>query len=216
MTLHERNLTIALPIENPFATRYTRPGAIPFVFSPGLSAAALVDRLRGAGWWGQIVGPHGSGKSALLAALETALSQAGRRVLHIELHDGQNRLPIHLGDALRHEPFDLIVSDGYEQLSRFRRYRLRTFCLNHGLGLVATSHTSVRLPELYRTVVHVDLAWQIVARLLGDLSPVIAPDEVAERFSHHGGNMREVLMDLYDLYEDRRSHEASTEIRIGG
>lgn len=171
-----------------------------------MSAVGLVERLHGAGWWGQIVGPHGSGKSTLLAALEPAIIQAGRRVLRIELHDGQSRLPIHLGDALRHAPFDLAMVDGYEQLSRFRRYRLRTFCQSNSLGLVVTSHTSVRLPELFRTSVDVKLAERIVADLLRPAGSVISPEEVVERFSHHRGNLREVLMDLYDLYEDRRSH----------
>jgi energy-coupling factor transporter ATP-binding protein EcfA2 len=179
------------------------------VFPPDLSAEVLVERLQKAGWWGQIVGPHGSGKSTLLACLEQALTQAGRRVLRIELHDGQSRLPIHLGDALRHAPFDLVMVDGYEQLNRFRRYRLRSFCQSQGVGLVVTSHTSVRMPELFRTAVRLELAERIVADLLGKSRSIVACDEVAERFSRHQGNMREVLMDLYDLYEDRRSDDSS-------
>jgi energy-coupling factor transporter ATP-binding protein EcfA2 len=181
------------------------------VFPPGQSVAELVDRLRDAGWWGQIIGPHGSGKSTLLSALEQALTQAGRRVLHIELHDGQSRLPIHLGDALRVSPFDLVMVDGYEQLNRFRRYRLRAFCQNQGVGLVVTSHKSVRMPELFRTAVQVGLAQRIVANLQGRGPSVITPEEIVERFSHHQGNLREVLMDLYDLYEDRRPDDAAAD-----
>ena len=179
------------------------------MFPPDQSAAGLVDRLRDAGWWGQIIGPHGSGKSTLLSALEQSLAQAGRRVLRIELHDGQSRLPIHLGDALRHSPFDLVMVDGYEQLNRFRRCRLRAFCQGQGLGLVVTSHTSVRMPELFRTAVQVGLAQRIVADLQGGGPSVITAEEVGERFSRHQGNLREVLMDLYDLYEDRRPDDPS-------
>ena len=55
--------------DNPFSTRYTRPGAIPFRFPPGTSADGLVEQLRRQQWRGAIVGPHGSGKSSLVAAL---------------------------------------------------------------------------------------------------------------------------------------------------
>src|SRR5262245_4595947 len=66
---------------NPFSTRHIRPGALPYLFPPGESAAGLVDRLQAAGWCGQIIGPHGSGKSTLLAALVPALEAAGRMVV---------------------------------------------------------------------------------------------------------------------------------------
>ncbi len=62
--------------DNPFCTRWVRPGAIPFLFPPGENAEELADRLRQAGWWGEITGPHGSGKSALLAALTAAIEHA--------------------------------------------------------------------------------------------------------------------------------------------
>ena len=194
-------------VDNPFATRHTRPGAIPFRFAQDCSVAAIVDRLHANGGMGQIVGPHGSGKSTLLAALESELERAGTRVLHIELHDGQRRLPIRIGDVLRRSPFDIIVVDGYEQLSRFCRYRLHAFCQKHRLGLIVTSHTSVHLPDLFHTDVTLELAQRIVAGLLGKLwagecPPTITPEVIADRLTHHQGNLREVLMDLYSLYEE--------------
>ena len=57
---------------NPFATCWTRPGAIAFHFPPGESAEQLVARLAADNWRGEIVGPHGSGKSTLLETLEAA------------------------------------------------------------------------------------------------------------------------------------------------
>ena len=54
---------------NPFATCWTRPGAMAFQFPPGESAERLVAKLAAVGWWGEIVGPHGSGKSTLLETL---------------------------------------------------------------------------------------------------------------------------------------------------
>src|SRR5579859_6457327 len=86
------------PRSNPFSTRCVRPGAIPFRFPPGESAATMVDRLERQGWWGQIVGPHGSGKSTLLAALLPELRRR-RALVTTSLHEDRRRLPLALWAA---------------------------------------------------------------------------------------------------------------------
>lgn len=190
------------PLENPFSTRRTRPGAIEFVFRPGQDAAMLVERLRHTGWRGAIIGPHGTGKSALLATLMPAIKRAGRCPHLIELHDGQRRLP-----PLRHDelpPVTLLIVDGYEQLSRLSRWRLAWLCRRRGWGLLVTAHASVGLPELYRTETTPDLAAEIVHQLLADRPSPFTAEELAACFAHHSGNLREVLFDLYDLCEQRR------------
>src|SRR5437016_5663581 len=78
---------------NPFSTRFVRPGALPFRFSAGQTAASLVARLHELHWRAQIVGPHGTGKSTLLAALLPEIEAAGQQVRAIALHDGQRSLP---------------------------------------------------------------------------------------------------------------------------
>jgi polynucleotide 5'-kinase involved in rRNA processing len=74
---------------NPFATRWTRPGAVPFDFDRRGAVDELVERLAESDWRGAIVGPHGSGKSTLVAALLPAIEAAGRTITHIKLHSGQ-------------------------------------------------------------------------------------------------------------------------------
>ena len=189
---------------NPFSTRYVRPGAIPFLFPPGLSAPVLADRLATSGWRGQIVGPHGSGKSALLAALAPAIQAAGRAVCRVDLHDRQRHLPP--GFPPQDEPPwpAVVIVDGYEQLSRYSRFRLRQLCTRLGLGLLVTTHRPVRLPELFRTRPDLDLAQRIVDHLLGQDRSLVTPDDVADRFSARRGDLREMLFDLYDVYERRR------------
>jgi hypothetical protein len=88
----------AIPGENPFCTRRIRPGALPFLFSPGIDLETLLVRLQTNGNRGEIVGPHGSGKSTLLAAMIPALQAAGWQTQLIELHDGQRRLPAKFGE----------------------------------------------------------------------------------------------------------------------
>ena len=189
---------------NPFSTRFTRPGAIPFVFPPGINAASLVQRLAALGWWGEIVGPHGSGKSTLLAGLRPELLNAGRTLIDIELHDGQRRLPIELSSLPDVSPSMQFLVDGYEQLGWLARTKLRWFCRRHGCGLLVTSHQSVGLPPLFRTSVDAELAMTIVRTLLLDHDKPFTADEIAARLELHRGNLRETLFDLYDRHERRR------------
>src|SRR4051812_21064209 len=79
--------------DNPFATCWTRPGAIPFRFRASDSIELLVAKLTAQNGWGAILGPHGSGKSTLLESLKPALLVAGFRIESLSLRDGQKTLP---------------------------------------------------------------------------------------------------------------------------
>jgi ABC-type cobalamin/Fe3+-siderophores transport system ATPase subunit len=208
-------------VENPFCTRRIRPGAMPFLFSGDASAETLVARLRANNWRGQIVGPHGSGKSALLAALIPAVERAGQQVLSLELHDGQRALPHDFWRGPQLASCTLLIVDGYEQLGRWACFRLRRFCRRPRLcragfqpdqdeletrptGLLVTAHAPVGLPELCRTAADLDLACRLVSQLQRDHQMLVTAQDVVERFPRHGGNLRELLFDLYDLYERRQ------------
>jgi hypothetical protein len=207
--------------ENPFCTRRIRPGAICYLFPPGQDTETLLERLRTSGWRGEIVGPHGSGKSALLATLIPALERAGQRVILVELHDGQRRLPAKSMEQFfgRHEsppPSSpgILVVDGYEQLTRWRRWLLRRRCRRHGRGLIVTAHASVELPLLWQTSVTPELAERIVAQLTVGLTPSVAASELSECLARHHGDMRETLFSLYDRYEESRFRGRQTLIRL--
>jgi hypothetical protein len=201
---------------------------MPFVFASGQSAETLVARLRDAGWWGEILGPHGTGKSVLLATLMPAIERAGRRPVLIELHDGQRRLPSVLRRAdipVCHpvcpgsespedrqeclsscgaEPPTLLIVDGCEQLTRWNRWRMKRLCRRRGWGLLVTAHASVGLPELCRTAATPELAETIIERLMAGRTRPFSAAEVTDCFARHRGNLREMLFELYDLYEQRR------------
>ena len=190
--------------DNPFSTRRVCPGATAFIFPPGQDAETLINRLRQAGWWGEIIGPHGSGKSALLAALTAAIERAGQRAILVTLHDAQRRLPLDLRRDGRLRPPAVLIVDGYEQLGRWRRLVLKRFCRRRGIGLVVTAHTSMGLPPLYQTAATFELAAQIVRQLMGGQPAPFMPAEVSQALSRRDGDLREMLFDLYDLYEQRR------------
>jgi hypothetical protein len=192
------------PCENPFSTRRVRPGAIPYVFPPGHDAETMLARLRLAGWQGQIIGPHGSGKSTLLEAIISAIHGAGRATVLVTLHDGQRRLPLDLRSDPRLHPPTVLIVDGYEQLSRWHRMWLKHFCRRRRLGLLVTSHVSVGFPSVCQTEITLDVAEQVIEALLSRDAWPWTRTEVAEILSRQGGDLRETLFDLYDLYEERR------------
>jgi hypothetical protein len=177
---------------------------VPFLFPEGEDVQRLVGRLREQGWWGAVLGPHGSGKSALLATLVEDLERLPRRVLRVELHDGERRLPDHARRALTQDPPEQLVIDGYEQLGRLARWRLRGNCRRRGLGLLVSAHRPVGLPELYRTRVDLDLAQRLVEHLQAGHEPRVAAADVAAAHARHREDVRELLFALYDLYESRR------------
>jgi len=194
----------ALPQGNPFASRWVRPGALPYLFPRGEKVQTLVERLQTNGWWGQIVGPHGSGKSTLLASLLPELERTGRKPRQVALHDGQRRLPSPVMHWIRQQRLgqaSILVIDGYEQLSYLSRLCLKCQCGRLGMGLLATSHQSVGLPNLYRTAVTVETAQQVVAYLLAGRSQQVNPHDLCRQLAARSGNLREALFDLYDWYE---------------
>ncbi|HVW38283.1 MAG TPA: hypothetical protein VHB99_13300 [Pirellulales bacterium] len=188
---------------NPFSTRFVRPGALPYFFRNGECADQLAAKFAAQGWRGQIIGPHGSGKSTLLAALAPAIDRSGRKTIHFALHDGERRLPIGKEQSRMLSAGDVLVIDGFEQLSAWNRWQIRRLCRRRGCGLLVTAHADAGLPDLFRTETDRALARRLVERLApGDES--IAAGDIDRAFSARGGDLRETLFELYDLYEQRR------------
>ncbi len=195
------------PPGNPFATRYVRPGAIPFFFAAGESAADLVARLAANGWRGEIVGPHGSGKSTLLATLLPEIERAGRAVATYRLREGERRLDEQSQRVDRLALGTAVVVDGYEQLPWWRKWLLRWACAQRSLGLLVTTHAAAGLPALYETSVDMPTVDRVVGHLLEgepEGAAIVTREDVARAMEAHPTNLREALFALYDLYERRR------------
>lgn len=188
---------------NPFSTRYVRPGAIPYFFPPGEDAQALVARLREQDWRGEIIGPHGSGKSTLLAALLPALAAAGRQPILCTLRDGQRSLGEFRAALAAAGPASIVVIDGFEQLSSWNKWSIRWFCRRRQAGLLVTAHTSAGLPTLATTEIDQRTAREVLGHLL-PAGQSIDEADLRQALAQHGGNLREALFELYDLYELRR------------
>ena len=196
---------------NPFATCWTRPGAIEFQFAPGESVAQLVAKLAAANWCGEIIGPHGSGKSTLLATLAPHLTAAGRTVTSLCLRDGERRLSQNFVRESLASSRPLLIIDGCEQLSWFARWVVLARCRRASAGLVVTSHRSLGLPSLYQTHSNLQLAEELVSILTAHISSPISIADVAASHACHGSNLREVFFALYDRHEALRDVASSPE-----
>ncbi|MDR1960264.1 MAG: hypothetical protein LBQ54_14690 [Planctomycetaceae bacterium] len=113
--------TVWMLKQNPFSTRFTLPGTIPYFFPSGFCKQIkdksekftqflfrslvesdhlqtniylhyLIDQFQKNGSFGQITGNHGSGKSTLLSALEEVFARKEYKIHKESLHDGQRRL----------------------------------------------------------------------------------------------------------------------------
>ena len=184
---------------NPFATRFVRPGEIDFLFSDEDSLPRVAQQLQQNHWRGQIIGPHGSGKSTLLASLLPVLPPE----VHVRLHtlrDGQRRLAFDTSSAGEGCTV-LLVIDGFEQLSRWQRWRIHRHCRRRNWGLLITAHADLGLPTLFTTQTSEALARQLAERRLGGELSAAALAEVQACYRLKSGNCREMLFDLYDRYE---------------
>lgn len=202
---------------NPFSTRHTRPGALEYLFPEGESAEGLVARLQRQNWWGAILGPHGAGKSTLLHTLLPALEAAGRKAAWFTLHPQEHSLPLGRETVGQWDRSTQVIVDGYEQLGWWPRWRLKSLCRRIGCGLLVTAHGAVDIPTLYHVQPSLQIAEQVVARLLaeasGDLAAedanqphgtaVIHAADVAAAFERQQGNVRETLFELHDVYRRR-------------
>ena len=189
---------------NPFATRYTRPGALRFRFPEGEDETTIVERLRSQQWWGQIIGPHGSGKSTLLAALMPALEAAGRGVRCHALHQGERRLALSSENWQGFRASAQLVVDGYEQLGRLARWTVVRRCRGRSCGLLVTTHRDLGLPTVFTMNPRLELALDLVCQLMPPGDDTICAGDVEAAWRRRGGNLREMLFDLYDLFEQRR------------
>ena len=193
---------------NPFATCFTRPGVLPYRAAVGgghpgdgfvRSLAETVLRHGAAA----ICGPHGSGKSTLVAALLPLLRQHTAGVAHHTLRSDASLWPS-LKRLLQTPRGWLLVIDGFEQLPmpiaaasavllRLRRVRLLVTCHRATWWPPVVCHTSND---------------RTTARALTESLLAGWPEyhgRIMDRFDHHWrrshGNLRELWFGLYDDFE---------------
>jgi len=205
---------------NPFSTCFVKPGKLPLVGIDSETLSKLVDRFVESGWLGQIVGPHGVGKTTLTFAIVEKLLKRWSNgddfesilvcrltIDSIRSTRGTEVQQIGSGEA----PRRIFVVDGIERLSQLDRMALIYHCRRKDVGLLATTHRRVfGLPELTQWKSSKQTFRNIVERLLSERADKHAiSDETTDRvFDQCEGNIRESLMCLYDIIEASRESQA--------
>lgn len=156
-----------------------------------------------------IVGPHGSGKSTLLVHVASALGRQGRPALVVRVRSWRDipRLVAVLRTRNRH---GVLCVDSWESLGLAGGV-VRWLARVTGRRLLVTSHERAGFPELIRTVTSDRLLRAIVEGLPESTAwfgEAVLPDDVHDAFVRTGGNLRDALGDLYDLFERRARQRA--------
>lgn len=187
---------------NPFATRHTRPGRLPPLDLAGraIDVAALVAKLSNLPA-AAIVGPHGTGKSTLLRAVERELAAAGQSAGIVQLRHRGDLLTV-LAMLLRADRGCVLGVDGWERSGPVAAAAIRGLAGARGVRLLVTTHRPAWMPTIASTAASLPLLEALVARL-PDHGGLIAADDLTETLARHAGNLRDVLADLYDRFEFR-------------
>ena len=177
--------------ENPFAT--FRVESL-LAFKPewsGTSWEKIDTDLEKLNYRAAIIGPHGSGKTTLMEALEKRLRDRGETLVNFFLNDETPKLPEPLPATV--DQNTIILLDGAEQLGpiAWRRFLRR---IRQARGLIITAHRTGRLPLLLKT----ESSPALLQRCIDVLDPTSSVS--AEKlYKRHRGNLREALIECYRL-----------------
>lgn len=190
---------------NPFSTRFTRPGEIPFVFPSGYSLDAIVTAFDHPAAQAAIVGPHGSGKSSLLETLSHKWAEVGLVEQRVRLTASRKRHPLRLGNL---DATSLLVVDGFEQLSFWKQQWVRWRCKHKGARLLVTTHRDCGLPVVLRTQPDWTLALKLSSMLLGcDVTPYEV--DLRAVWDEDPGDIRAYFFRLYHWCELNGIYQSS-------
>ena len=153
----------------------------------------------------QIVGPHGSGKSTLVAELVQHLRQQPLSVDIITWNGRsrwQNWRRLFRWHLSRHRRNQLFIIDGFEQLPWSVRSGTRLRWAGSPAMILVTSHHDAGFFELYRSEVDFQLVQRVVENLLVregcPWRPSVA--RLQQLVDQHQANVRELLFALHEDY----------------
>ena len=192
---------------NPFATRYVASARLTPRDEQGerLDLPLIVQRLARLGNMAAIVGPHGTGKSTLLAHLAETLRERGRSVTRTRV-----RRRVAMADLIRTlvgvPRGGMLCIDSWEVLGQEGRLVLRGLAWCRGVGLLVTAHHTVGLPTLASTRGTAPLLMALTRELPGYESwfgRYVFPDDITAAVADSAGDLRLAFNQLYDRFEYR-------------
>lgn len=239
------------PNANPFSAAAVSGGRLPYFFTEPTAEKKLLQTIDRHQWIGQIVGPHGSGKTTLTHHLWTHAKARFPSMVQVTIR-GQREVQ---RQATGEGSPCLFVVDGIERLSRVDRWLfLRGFSswkpisaaianvarwspslltaetaeplwcrrrVGQRDGLLVTVHRPLPwLPKLFETTFDEVVLNRLTRELLSTSFRTDFPDGDGDVFlgpqwkdfssalvKRHGSNGREILMEMYDLYEANQTNQ---------
>jgi len=215
---------------NPFAVSRVGLAQLEFVASTSGGIDLVLAQMRRSNWRGQIIGPHGSGKTTLTIALAKSLAGEFQRFTWLVLHPGRwwlarPRCRVQLvarsvpsGKEFRSEDPDALVMqrlqqlgatelcfiDGVDQLSAGRQRKLIQAAGKR--AVVWTSHQRLpdELPLLAELRPDLKVFRKLVAQLLEDSGGAMPQEQIDEAFEQADGDFRRGFGRLYDAWEQAK------------
>ena len=203
-------------MDNPFATRFTTPGRIPYLFADDASLTKVVAKLKSSGFRGQIIGPHGSGKSTFLHTIVHEMKklfvdvrfvriQTKSRETHWEnVSSSQTPIDISRKDYVGSKR-RVVVIDGFEQLPLLQRRLAIGWTRKNQVGLIVTAHRNVGLKTVLKTTNDSSTLERVVEWLQRHNDNRLPSEEIKTSFEAADQNIRETLFLLYDRFRDSRT-----------
>lgn len=213
---------------NPFSTSAVRPGAIPY-FADDKFIDNTILRWQRAGWLGQLVGPHGVGKTTLAMSMVSRITSQFDVVKRVTIRSAGNlgwrtecnvtgestfrnpQAPDSAGDhELKNDrdPTELWIVDGIERINRLQRWLMVRYCRHHQIGLLVSSHRRlIGIPSLATLTPSPETFCKVAIHLLvnspcrTDIKKKFDIATFLQAYEEADGNLREALMLLYDRFE---------------
>ena len=196
---------------NPFSTRFLSPGQLSFVGLNDQTLNRIAEKLIQQNGNGQIVGPHGTGKTTLTFELQKRIASLNNtntnyRFVRKTVGPRQTiRTSQPVAESSPHSK-NILVLDGVELLSWLQRLALIKTCQRKRIGLLVTAHRPVwGLPVLVSTKPDRSQFEAIVRQLTRECDFQISTDRLNELYTNNNGNIREALMSCYDDFEASRA-----------
>ena len=206
-----RLVDLMLNQPNPFATRFIQPGAISYNCFDRGNVTELAKRfLELPSKRGIIIGPHGSGKSTLIASLVAELSiiLPDSKIHQLRFSTDRPAWRSLLVSTKQWPHSSIVVLDGYEQLKYWSRFLIERIARTRSISIMATAHQPIRgFEPIWRTSVSESSSRWVVEQLLQQAGHPAGVKELlqSDAWSHsraiHGENLRESLFDMYDWWQ---------------
>ena len=195
---------------NPFSTRYIQPGAISYECFDGGNVTRLADRFVNLpSKRGSIIGPHGSGKSTLVASLVSEIRFfRPESQIHLLRFSTDRSASRSLRTSVREwTPGSIAILDGYEQLKFWSRVLVERTARNRSICVLATAHQPIRgFETIWETSVNESSSHWVVEKLLQQsgspdaINELLQSEDWARSREKHDQNLRESLFDMYDWW----------------